>query len=82
MMRAKCGAFVALVATGLTVFAEPDAVQLWEGGPYWATSNLGESEVPQFPEWGALYTFDEAHAAVAKLGAHGDFTETGGGNLI
>lgn len=32
---------------GLTaVAAEPEAVQLWAGGPYWATSNLGESEDP------------------------------------
>ena len=70
MMRAKCGVLGALVATGLTAFAaEPEAVQLWENGPYWATSNLGESEswYADRPEYGALYTFDEAGAAVKSI---------------
>ena len=67
MMRAKCGVLGALVATGLTAFAEPEAVQLWENGPYWATSNLGESEFTTRPEYGALYKYDEADAAVKQI---------------
>ena len=59
---------VALCAVGLSAFAKgPDAVQLWENGPYWATSNLGTPEThdPAYPaEYGALYTFDEAAQAV------------------
>ena len=35
---------VALCAVGLAAFAEPDAVQLWENGPYWATCNVGASK--------------------------------------
>ena len=32
----------ALCAVGLSSFAaEPEAVQLWEGGPFWAEANLG-----------------------------------------
>ena len=68
MMLAKCGVLGVLVATGLSAVAvEPDVVQLWEGGPYWATSNLGKSEVPEHPEYGALYRFDLANNAVKSL---------------
>lgn len=48
--------------------AELDAVQLWDGGPYWATVNLGDSEVQDHPEYGAIYNFDAATNAVAALG--------------
>lgn len=43
VQNAKCLVLGATVATlGLTaVAAEPKGVQLWEGGPYWATVNLG-----------------------------------------
>ena len=37
---------IALCAVGLSAFAEPDAVQLWEGGPYFATCNVG-AKTPQ-----------------------------------
>ena len=38
---------VALCAVGFAAFAaEPDAVQLWEGGPYFATCNVG-ANAPQ-----------------------------------
>ena len=38
---------IALCAVGLSAFAaEPDAVQLWEGGPYFATCNVG-AEKPE-----------------------------------
>ena len=57
-----------VAAVGITACAETDGVQLWEGGPIWATSNLGESEVAEHPEYGALYGFEDAAAAVAKLG--------------
>lgn len=67
MQRAKCGVLGALVATGLTAFAEPEAVRLWEGGPYWATSNLGVSEFTTRPDYGALYKFDDADAAVKEV---------------
>ena len=44
---AKCGVLGAAVATmGMTAFAEPDAVQLWKDGPYFATCNVG-AEKPQ-----------------------------------
>ena len=40
---------VALCAVGLAAFAaEPEAVQLWENGPYFATCNVGANE-PQEP---------------------------------
>ncbi len=59
---------VALCAVGLAaVAAEPEAVQLWEGGPYWAEANVGTSEVEGHPEYGALYKFDDAGAAVKTL---------------
>ena len=39
----------ALCAVGLAAFAaEPDAVQLWKGGPYFATCNVG-ANAPQEP---------------------------------
>ena len=38
----RCAIMAALCAVGLTATAaEPEAVQLWEGGPYWATVNVG-----------------------------------------
>ncbi len=59
---------IAMVAVGLVATAaEPEAVQLWEGGPIWATVNVGTSEVQDHPEYGALYTFDDADAAVKSL---------------
>ena len=45
--------------------------QLWEGGPFWAETNLGEPEEhePSYPsEYGAIYWFDTATNEVAKLG--------------
>ena len=42
-------------------------VQLWKDGPFWAETNLGESEVQDRPDYGALYTFDSADAAVKTL---------------
>ena len=59
---------VALCAVGLAAFAaEPDCVQLWKDGPYFATCNVGTSEVAEHPEYGALYKFDEAGTAVKSL---------------
>ena len=44
-------------------------VQLWADGPIWAEANIGSSEDPNHPEYGALfYSFSDAAAAVAKLG--------------
>ena len=61
---------IALCAVGLAAFAEePDAVQLWKDGPYFATVNLGDAEQGVPAEYGALYTFDNATNEVAKLGA-------------
>ena len=60
---------LALCAVGLSAFAkEPDAVQLWEGGPYWAETNLGDAEQGVPAEYGALYKFNNATNEVAKLG--------------
>lgn len=42
-------------------------VQLWADGPFWAETNLGESEVQDHPEYGAFYKFDDAEAAVKLL---------------
>lgn len=42
-------------------------VQLWADGPFWAEVNLGESGDPDHPEYGALYKFDDADAAVKSL---------------
>lgn len=42
-------------------------VQLWKDGPFWAETNLGESEVQDHPDYGALYTFANADAAVKSL---------------
>ena len=71
-MKLKSILALALCAVGFAAFAEePDAVQLWEGGPYFATSNLGTPEThdPAYPaEYGALYKFDNATNEVAKLG--------------
>ena len=35
----------AFCAVGLAAFAEPGAVQPWEGGPYFATCNVGATEI-------------------------------------
>ena len=59
----------ALCAVGLSAWAEPDAVQLWKDGPYFATCNVGDgATVPG--DYGALYTFDDNKAAdaAASLG--------------
>ena len=63
------GLFAAAVAAvGITAFAEPGAVQLWAGGPYWATDNVGTSEVAGHPEYGGLYTWSDAKTAAKSLG--------------
>ena len=54
----------------VTLFAElkkVSAVQLWANGPFWAETNLGKSEVSSHSEYGALYKFDDAGAAVKSL---------------
>lgn len=70
-MKTFKGLVLAVVAAlGLSAWAEPDAVQLWKDGPYWATSNVGTPEThdPAYPaEYGALYTFAEAGTAVKSL---------------
>ena len=44
-MKLKSILAAALCAVGLSAFAaEPDAVQLWENGPYFATCNVGANE--------------------------------------
>lgn len=69
LMAIKSIVAVMTVAVGLSAWAVPEgAVQLWEGGPYWASSNLGESEVQDHPEYGALYSFEEAKSAAEGLG--------------
>ena len=63
---AKCLVLsAALCAVGLAAFAEePDAVQLWKDGPYFATCNVGDgATVPG--DYGALYTFADNKAADA-----------------
>ena len=69
--RVAAAMVCALCAVGLSAFAaEPDAVQLWENGPYFATCNVGDgATVPG--DYGKLYTFDdnEAADAAASLGA-------------
>ena len=67
-VRWKSLLMVALCAVGLAAFAGPDAVQLWEGGPYWATANFGTAEQQAAAEYGALYMFDNALNEVEKLG--------------
>ena len=59
---------VALCAVGMAAFAaEPEAVQLWEGGPYFATCNVGATKPG---DYGGLYTFNDNKAAdaAASLG--------------
>ena len=57
----------ALCAVGFAAFAAPDAVQLWEGGPYFATCNVGAEASEGY---GDLIKYDDAQAAVtAKLGS-------------
>ena len=68
---AKCLVLsAALCAVGLSAWAEPDAVQLWKDGPYWATVNVGTAEQGVPTEYGALYKFndDEAKNAAENLG--------------
>ena len=45
----------------------PPAGQLWRLGPIWSEGNFGTSEAQGHPEYGALYTFDDATNAVAQL---------------
>ena len=47
--------FVACALAANAAMAAMGVVQLWEGGPYWAESNLGESEVAGHPETGTAY---------------------------
>ena len=42
-------------------------VQLWKDGPFWAETNLGDSEVQDHPDYGAIYNFANADAAVKSL---------------
>ena len=52
----------ALCAVGLSSFAaEPEAVQLWEGGPYFATCNIG-ADTPE--DYGILTNYNDAAQAV------------------
>ena len=54
----------ALCAVGLSSFAaEPEAVQLWEGGPYWAECNIGATK-PE--DYGILTSFNDAAQAVTE----------------
>ena len=39
---------VALCAVGLSAFAEPEAVQLWENGPYFATCDVGATQPEEY----------------------------------
>ena len=56
---------VALCAVGLAAFAaEPDAVQLWEGGPYFATCNVG-ANAPQ--DSGINTNFNDAAQVVTDV---------------
>ena len=68
VLSAKKMLAVALCAVGLAAFAaEPDAVQLWENGPYFATCNVGAEASEGY---GDLIKYDDAQAAVtAKLGS-------------
>ena len=53
---------IALCAVGLAAFAaEPDAVQLWKDGPYFATCNVG-ADTPE--GYGILTNFNDAAQAV------------------
>ena len=62
VLSAKKMLAVALCAVGLAAFAaEPDAVQLWENGPYFATCNIG-ADTPE--ESGILTNFYMAAQAV------------------
>lgn len=60
----------AKVRVSLIAITKPLGVQLWANGPFWAESNLGipEPDYEDHPEYGALYTFDDAKAEVEKLG--------------
>ena len=60
----------AKVRVSLIAITKPLGVQLWANGPFWAESNLGipESAYADHPEYGALYSFDDAKAEVEKLG--------------
>ena len=60
----RCAIMAALCAVGLAAFAaEPDAVQLWADGPYWATCNVG-AEKPA--DYGILTNFNDAAQAVTN----------------
>ena len=53
--------------TLIAINPKTQGVQLWADGPFWAETNLGESEVQDHPEYGASYTFGNADAAVKSL---------------
>ena len=60
----------AKVRVSLIAITKPLGVQLWANGPFWAESNLGipESAYADHPEYGALYSFDDAKAEVERIG--------------
>ena len=65
---AKCLVLsAALCAVGLSAWAEPDAVQLWENGPYFATCNVGATQ----PEEAGILTnfYMAAQAVTDAIGA-------------
>ena len=53
--------------TLIAIKPKATGVQLWANGPFWAETNLGESEVAEHPEYGAFYKFEDADAAVKSL---------------
>ncbi|MDO5320413.1 MAG: leucine-rich repeat protein [bacterium] len=57
----------AIVEAKLPPTPAQGGVQLWADGPFWTETNLGESEDPSHPEYGALYTFDEAASSVKAM---------------
>ncbi len=64
-IKSLVAAVVSLVSVAALAEEAQTAVQLWEGGPYWATVNVGTSEVQDHPEYGALYAFDKDKAKEA-----------------
>lgn len=55
----------AKVKVSLIAVTPPPAGQLWAGGPIWAETNVGSSEVAGHSEYGGLYAFDNAQTAVS-----------------
>ena len=66
---------LALSVVGATL---PDKVQLWEGGPYWATKNIGAEEPQDYGLyfwWGDTVGYHrEGYAWVASDGSSQNFT--------